>query len=673
MTADKSFLTSRKGFDNAIGISGNYTNTYGGTLSSVFKPFTTQFTVDGVPRYQYPNIESTHTSGDFRATSSGLNPYGPNTVFEGIISGTGLVGDLQASVPDPTSVRTFGLRNPMQVVGWGFDVFGMPTPNSSSGWNTSGTLSNFVPSGTFMGTGLSLASHGRFVPVNFYRAGPLDLRWDSNRGVWAGWDGGVKIGKVFSAHRNITGTPIAGSSYFPDEITYSVELFDGVANTMQMTGLTPYGPRPVADTYKIRPLSSGDPCFIIHITKSNGAPGYGIWVSEPPGVEACESIGGEGLQGFYGGAGDGDPADSTGILAGDTLFDGLGTFPLSTQYGGIGLTTVPENYVLTGNASGDVEARELLSGSGIDITPSGSTFTVSIGSGVAFIEGGVNTNITELQGLTTPLSIAQGGTGASSKNFVDLVTNQTLSSGVKDFYALRTRGGTPTNPGLSFRDDTTAGLMYHTGVLGVALVVSGVLQQILSTTGTLINNDVLISSTNSLDGTHFPPLRVRRSDNIHPSGDQYNIIQWEDQNGTPVGYTNISGTIGSKFIKLDDVTPHYPALDIRYSDATITGQYISIQQSGVEYFSALSNGSGFTLGPPGNRISLIKPENTSDFTLILPTGSTSTLNLATKQYVDNAAPQATGYTGTLNLLDANGTTTHELTISNGKIMSVVTT
>lgn len=623
MTADKSFLTSRKGIDNALSTSGMYENTYGISLQGVFKPFTTKIDVLGVPHYHQPDIITTYTGGQFGATSSGLNPFGPTTVFEGIIYGSGLGGDLQATVPDPEYVRSFGLKNPIQIVGWGYDIFGYPTPNSSSGWNASGSLGTFVPSGTFMGTGLMPATHGRIVPVNFYAAGPLDMRWDQHRGVWCGWDGGVRIGRVYSVHINQTGNYIAGSSYFPDEVTYSVELFDGVANQMRMTGMTPYGPRPIDNTYKILPLSSGSPCFIINVVRGNGAPGFGIWMSEPPGVEACENIAGEQSFNYYGGAGDGDPSESTGILSGESLFDGLATFPIRTEFGGIGLTTVPNNYILAGDVSGNIEARELISGSGVDVIPSGSSFIVSIGSGVAFIEAGINNNITELQGLTTPLSIAQGGTGASTKNFIDLTTNQSVSSGLKTFQKIRIAGGSLENPGLSLREDQEAGLFYDTGNFSLGIVVSGAMSQLFNITGIHLTNEVLIHRPNDVgattSGTYGPPLTLRRSSIVGPGGELHKLISLQDNLGVEIGYTD---------------------------------------------------GSGIAFGPTGSRMTIIKPDTSSDFTLILPTGSTSTLNLATKQYVDNAAPQATGYTGSLELLDGNGTTVHTLTISNGKIMSV---
>ncbi|NJD55350.1 MAG: hypothetical protein FIA94_02980 [Nitrospirae bacterium] len=53
-------------------------------------------------------------------------------------------------------------------------------------------------------------------------------------------------------------------------------------------------------------------------------------------------------------------------------------------------------------------------------TPSGARANLGAAS------SGDNADITSLSGLTTPLSLSQGGTGSNTKNFVDLSTNQTV-------------------------------------------------------------------------------------------------------------------------------------------------------------------------------------------------------------------------------------------------------
>jgi hypothetical protein len=63
-------------------------------------------------------------------------------------------------------------------------------------------------------------------------------------------------------------------------------------------------------------------------------------------------------------------------------------------------------------------------------TNAGTPATARISLGAA--ARGANFDITSLSGLTTPLSIGQGGTGSATKNFVDLTTAQTVA-GAKTF------------------------------------------------------------------------------------------------------------------------------------------------------------------------------------------------------------------------------------------------
>jgi hypothetical protein len=98
----------------------------------------------------------------------------------------------------------------------------------------------------------------------------------------------------------------------------------------------------------------------------------------------------------------------------------------------------------TGNGSGltNLNPSNLLSGTaGISITGSAANVTgvvalVNGGTGDTTAAGarlnlgaaksGANSDIASLSGLTTPLSVAQGGTGSGTKNFVDLSTDQTI-------------------------------------------------------------------------------------------------------------------------------------------------------------------------------------------------------------------------------------------------------
>jgi hypothetical protein len=73
--------------------------------------------------------------------------------------------------------------------------------------------------------------------------------------------------------------------------------------------------------------------------------------------------------------------------------------------------------------------------SGVVSIPYGGTGAVSAAAArtnLGAAASGANPDITSLSGLTTPLSVSQGGTGAATKNFVDLSTAQTVG-GAKTF------------------------------------------------------------------------------------------------------------------------------------------------------------------------------------------------------------------------------------------------
>ena len=153
---------------------------------------------------------------------------------------------------------------------------------------------------------------------------------------------------------------------------------------------------------------------------------------------------------------------------------------VTVDQGGTGAATATQNFVFAGPATGSsagapsfraLTAADLPAGSGSYIANSltqqansnfnisgngivggdvtANSFVVANALGTQFLKGdgsldattyaiaGANSNITSLTGLTTALSIAQGGTGSISKNFVDLSTAQTIA-GAKTFSGLST-------------------------------------------------------------------------------------------------------------------------------------------------------------------------------------------------------------------------------------------
>ena len=106
----------------------------------------------------------------FFATSTGSKSY-----FGAVVQGTAT--DIQGGgknmhfgnnrgklLSASKEIRTFGLRGPLLLSGWGYDVVGYPVPGKGAGFFGNDIMEN---------------------PANM-KHGPVDLRWDEERQVWAG-------------------------------------------------------------------------------------------------------------------------------------------------------------------------------------------------------------------------------------------------------------------------------------------------------------------------------------------------------------------------------------------------------------------------------------------------------------------------------------------------------
>ena len=89
--------------------------------------------------------------------------------------------------------RYLAHRGPLVIHGWGYDIMGKPIPNakenneSGGGSSEAGNLLNGGQFGTHQTnySGLSDQFHGGWLQKpDTWPAGPVDLRWDRNRGVW---------------------------------------------------------------------------------------------------------------------------------------------------------------------------------------------------------------------------------------------------------------------------------------------------------------------------------------------------------------------------------------------------------------------------------------------------------------------------------------------------------
>ena len=280
----KTSLTNRKGFEDLIKTNlrtaSGWMAMYGCSMGSIFKPFTTQIVASGfdvstpqsgigvgIASYHRPYFNDatsgTRITNGVRATSINLNPFGPYTLGENIISGSGVPIDINRTL-DPTFVRTFGQKTPFSLVGWGYDIFGYPAPNSAYNWTVSGYFANsgtvYPPNNTFLSSGITTSPSGCDTAPHNFLAGPTDLRWDNFRKVWTG-QYGIWAGKIINSY--INGSLVGGATTaYANELTFDAQIFDGVANSMVFSGLAPYhltGSGVAYGSYKIHVPLSGDP------------------------------------------------------------------------------------------------------------------------------------------------------------------------------------------------------------------------------------------------------------------------------------------------------------------------------------------------------------------------------------------------------------------------------
>ncbi len=526
----------RKLLNNVSGIS-VWPSSYSSSWESFFKPFTTNPSGRGIAHLNLP-VTVVITSGVIGANSSGLLPYGYHTNNEGLIYGNNAPTDVDFS-QDIWNIRTHGFKTPNIWVGWGYDNFGYPAPNAVSGWTRNG--SGVAPSSYFMavssGNAILFSDHGNKVFPSEWLAAPIDMRFDLNRKVWTGPQ------STFSAH--VVQTKLNGSVYsggntpqFIENMRYDVQLFDGVANQRIFRDLLPVSPRPVPSSFKVIPLNSGSFCFIVH-TLISGIPGYGVYTNEQPGSEEC-------LTSSSGSSTSLSTFQSLAVGTGVVKYDTLTTTPLAQKYGGVGFGTYNNRQAIISDGSGTLKKYTMQFGSGIEAVYSENSsatgsITIRLASGLQFSFNGVNSSITEIQGLNVPLTLAQGGTGASGKNFVDLTTGQTVS-GIKQFSNILLSNYVSTSgyiPGFSFSLDNNCGLgyLYPSGmfIMSTGMVMTSY------TTG-IHNRQPTLCHVHS---NPLPPLIVKQN-NIYLDPNRQFIQEWQNNSGNIVAVVNSGGCFASR-------------------------------------------------------------------------------------------------------------------------------
>lgn len=200
----------------------DYQNIAGASLDSLFVPFTTATSHDRLPSFTAP-------TGDQTVSSEDLNPFNPQTLYtldsgnfleKGHNIGLAVHGDSVGASESGdfafekdyaarggvnTAVRAIAHRAPMVLSGWGFTEAGNPVPHAT------GDESEFHPEA--------------FHNPKFWKTGPLDVRWDDNRGVWAAGGAGVTVHLVKT-------TNVWNPSCFSYEVDRAVNASQYTRNTL---------------------------------------------------------------------------------------------------------------------------------------------------------------------------------------------------------------------------------------------------------------------------------------------------------------------------------------------------------------------------------------------------------------------------------------------------------
>lgn len=158
-------------------------------LGGLLRPFSTKSTnASGIPSF------SGFVGTTSRITDQSLNPFKISETVYGSSSGHDIeivtrgnvypTGDLNIKKDgygdSNTAYRALGLRAPLVLVGWGFDMSGKPVPNKTPNSPGNQFLDNYLRR------------------PDTWKAGPLDTRWDEKRGVWSAVGGSVRVGRLNS-------------------------------------------------------------------------------------------------------------------------------------------------------------------------------------------------------------------------------------------------------------------------------------------------------------------------------------------------------------------------------------------------------------------------------------------------------------------------------------------
>jgi len=218
--------------DATAAIFRNLENSAGCSMEQIFSPLSINKSGDSNQPGFRPNVSLGNDQGLFSQASVGptireLNPYFPVNIIQGDSDGSQFFQncDYNAVVMFPATdlsrektelasvqgVRTKGLRTPIILSGWGFDLCDTPVP--------------YRPQGEKRVFDTNLVNDRRY-----WKTGPLHVMWDEERQVWSG---GPQI--VVGTATSSSG---AGSISQPSEFTVGLKRAGNSPETLTEYGET---------------------------------------------------------------------------------------------------------------------------------------------------------------------------------------------------------------------------------------------------------------------------------------------------------------------------------------------------------------------------------------------------------------------------------------------------
>lgn len=218
-------------------LSSDYANKAFMSLDGLFRPFSTKKTDTGVPHYEEPTEGSEKTVDD-------LDPFQDGNDISVVASDTALQEDVHISDLTSPDKRPIALRGPLVVCGPGYDTNGKPVPNA--------TPDN--PGDEFLTDYLTRS--------DMHKVGPVDLRWDNSRKVWAaGLGANIRVIKMAQdLYYGATGSGILMDMTWNGTIGSSITLTESseVVTVAEVLGYTYYDVIAVSNTKYVLAIESNE-------------------------------------------------------------------------------------------------------------------------------------------------------------------------------------------------------------------------------------------------------------------------------------------------------------------------------------------------------------------------------------------------------------------------------